>query len=92
MNDLNKVVMIEDSSEVVDAVSLALQIRWPHVKFFSSDKGGKGLSIIERETPNLIILDLGLPDINGFDVLKEIRNFSDIPILILTVREMNLIS
>ncbi|MFZ7119330.1 MAG: response regulator transcription factor [Eubacteriaceae bacterium] len=86
MNDLNKVVMIEDSSEVVDAVSLALQIRWPHVKFISSDKGRKGLSIIERETPNLIILDLGLPDINGFDVLKDIRNFSDIPVLILTVR------
>lgn len=86
MNELNKVVMVEDSNEVVEAVSLALQIRWPNVKFFSIDKGRKGLLLIEREMPNLVILDLGLPDINGFDVLKDIRNFSDIPVLILTVR------
>jgi len=36
--------------------------------------------------PDIVILDLGLPDISGFDVLKQIRAFSDIPILILTAR------
>jgi two-component system KDP operon response regulator KdpE len=42
--------------------------------------------IVEKETPELVILDLGLPDINGFEVLKRIRLFSSVPIAILTVR------
>jgi two-component system KDP operon response regulator KdpE len=40
----------------------------------------------ESENPDVVILDLGLPDISGFEVLKQIRLFSDVPVLILTVR------
>jgi two-component system KDP operon response regulator KdpE len=42
--------------------------------------------LVENEKPDIVILDLGLPDINGYDVLKQIRMFSDIPVLILTAR------
>jgi len=41
---------------------------------------------VESESPDLVILDLGLPDISGFEALKEIRLFSVVPVLILTVR------
>ncbi len=44
------------------------------------------MELVESESPDVVILDLGLPDISGFDVLKEIRAFSGVPILILTVR------
>ncbi len=44
------------------------------------------MGLVESEEPDVVILDLGLPDIGGFDVLKEIRAFSDVPVLILTVR------
>ena len=40
----------------------------------------------ESENPDIIILDLGLIDIDGFEVLKQIRLFSSVPVLILTVR------
>ena len=42
--------------------------------------------MVKKEAPDVVILDLGLPDINGLDVLKKIRRFSSIPIIILTVR------
>ncbi len=81
-----KVLIIEDDHEIVEVISLAFQIRWPGVKFVSTHLGEKGVGLVESENPDVVILDLGLPDISGFDVLKGIRAFSDVPVLILTVR------
>jgi two-component system KDP operon response regulator KdpE len=79
-------LIIEDSEEVVDAVSLAFNIRWPQAVILSTDRGEEGIEMIVKEQPDLVILDLGLPDINGFDVLRRIRLFSSVPVVILTVR------
>ena len=81
-----KVLIIEDNHEIVEVISLAFQIRWPELKLVSTHLGEKGVEMVESENPDIVILDLGLPDISGFDVLKEIRTFSVVPILILTVR------
>lgn len=81
-----KVLVIEDNREIVEAISLAFQIRWPEVDFISTHLGEKGVAMVETEDPDIVILDLGLPDISGFDALKQIRLFSNIPVIILTVR------
>jgi len=60
-------------------------MRWPDVEMFSSRLGEEGLSLIESSRPDIVILDLGLPDISGFEVLKRTRLFSSVPIVILTV-------
>ena len=80
-----KVLIIEDDREIVDAISLAFQIRWPEAKVVSTRLGKKGVELVESEAPDIVILDLGLPDINGFEVLRQIRLFSSVPIIILTV-------
>jgi len=49
-------------------------------------EGIKGLKLAETESPDVVILDLGLPDMDGLDVLRELRSFSNVPLLILTVR------
>jgi two-component system response regulator VicR len=81
-----KVLVIEDDKDIVEAISLAFQIRWPEAKLVSTHLGEKGIELVETESPDIIILDLGLPDISGFEVLKRIRLFSSIPVIILTVR------
>jgi len=81
-----KVLIIEDDREIVEVISLSFQIRWPEVKLVSTHLGEKGVELVESENPDIVVLDLGLPDTSGFDVLKEIRTFSAVPILILTVR------
>mgnify|MGYP001120650297 CR=1 FL=1 len=81
-----KVLIIEDERDIVETISLAFQIGLPGVKVVSTHLGEKGIEMAESEAPDVIILDLGLPDISGFEVLKQIRLFSTIPILILTVR------
>ena len=52
----------------------------------SASDGTKGLELIEAENPDLVILDIGLPDMDGFQVLREIRHFSQVPVIMLTVR------
>ncbi|MFH1382173.1 MAG: response regulator transcription factor [Chloroflexota bacterium] len=81
-----KVLIIEDEREIVEVLSVAFQIRWPEIELVSTSLGAKGVELVDNENPDVVILDLGLPDISGFEVLKQIRVFSNVPVLILTVR------
>lgn len=81
-----KALLIEDEKSIIDAISVAFEFRWPDAKLIASTTGKKGVSLVKKESPDIIILDLNLPDISGFDVLKEIREFSSVPVIILTVR------
>jgi len=82
-----RALIIEDNAEVVEAVSLCLEIRWPEVAISIAAEGARGIEILQSDSFDIIILDINLPDINGFEVLKQIRSFSNVPIIILTVRE-----
>lgn len=81
-----KVLIIEDDPEIIDVVALTLELKWSDVSLISTFLGEKGVELAKEELPDIIILDLGLPDITGFEVLKQIRAFSDVPLVILTVR------
>lgn len=79
-----KILIIEDDPEIVEVVSLSLQMRWPDVQVISTHLGEKGIEMVQDEQPDAVILDLGLPDISGYEVLKRVRTFSDVHIVILT--------
>jgi len=82
-----KVVIIEDDPEIVEAVSLCFDLRWPDVEVITANEGISGVDLIERDSPDIVILDVGLPDIDGFEVCRRIRLFSDVPIVMLTVKD-----
>jgi DNA-binding response OmpR family regulator len=81
-----KVLIIEDSPEVVEAVSLCLQLRWPETEIAVSAEGSRGIETMRDGHFDMMLLDINLPDIDGFRVLQEIRAFSNVPTIILTVR------
>ncbi|MFA5317637.1 MAG: response regulator transcription factor [Dehalococcoidales bacterium] len=81
-----KVLIIEDERGIIDAINVALEFRWPDAKLVAGNTGKKGVELVRKESPDIIILDLNLPDFSGFDVLKQIREFSAVPVIILTVR------
>lgn len=82
-----KVLVVEDDPATVDAVSLAFELRWPGSEVVSTANGSEATGLVEREAPDVVILDLGLPDIDGLQVVPAIRNFSNVPIVILTARD-----
>jgi two-component system KDP operon response regulator KdpE len=82
-----KFLLVEDDTEIVEFISLALDLGWPNAEIIAISHGKEAKDIITVESPDIVLLDLGLPDISGFDVLKEIRLFSSIPIIIITVAD-----
>jgi len=81
-----KVLIIEDSPEIVEAVALCLQLRWPETEVSVAAEGARGIEMIRNSVFDVVILDINLPDFDGFQVLQEVRTFSDVPTIILTVR------
>ncbi len=81
-----KILVIEDDKECLDSIAFAFQVYQPDAEVIPAELGNTGVELVKKDTPDVIILDLGLPDISGFEVLQQIRKFSDIPIIILTAR------
>jgi DNA-binding response OmpR family regulator len=81
-----KIVVVEDNEDIQDAAHLIFELHWPEAKLSQAYTGSEGLSLMKSVDPDLVVLDLGLPDIDGMKVLKDIRNSSDVPVIILTVR------
>lgn len=82
---MQKILLVEDESSIADTVIYALETEGFQVKWHSL--GIDALADLQKNADySLIILDVGLPDTNGFDLCKEIRRSSDIPIIFLTAR------
>jgi len=78
-------LLIEDDSNIIDTVRLALKLCWPKARLFSASRGRQGIDLAGAKNLDIVLLDLGLPDMSGFNVIKEIRSFSAVPIMIITV-------
>lgn len=81
-----KILVVEDDKEIVEVLIMVFGMRWPDAKLITTNTGTKGVELVGIENPDVLIIDLGLPDISGFDVLRQVRAFSSVPIMILTVR------
>ena len=78
------ILIIEDEIELVKVLRSYLEQAGFTV--FSALRGDSGISIWEHKRPDLVLLDLNLPGMDGLDVAREIRRKSDIPIIMLTAR------
>jgi two-component system response regulator VicR len=81
------ILVIDDDEEILNIITLTLKVGFPDAEVLTEMLGKNGLEIIEAGTLNVIILDLGLPDMSGFEVLRRTREISDVPVIILTVSE-----
>lgn len=83
-----RLAIIEDDPEITEVVSIAFETAWPGSQIVSAPNAVEGLELVKRETPDVVILDVALPegDSSGFDLCKEIRTFSEVPIIMVTAR------
>ncbi|MFP4641332.1 MAG: response regulator transcription factor [Dehalococcoidia bacterium] len=82
-----KVLLVEDDATTVEAVQVCLDIHRPDATMISTEKGSEALELLKQESPDVVILDLGLPDMDGIEVLENIRHTSTTPVLIISGRD-----
>ena len=85
-----KILIVDDNAQIVHLITMGFNLRWPESCIIHTRSGAKAISLIERESPDIIILDINIPDIDGFKVLHQIRLFSDVPIVILTAKDLDI--
>ncbi len=81
-----KVLIVDDDPDIVEVVTLCFEMRWPDATIITAPDGGTGIETFQKQGADLIILDLGLPDMDGLEVLQRIRTTSKVFVIILTVR------
>ncbi|MDP9999646.1 MULTISPECIES: response regulator [Pseudarthrobacter] len=79
-----RVLVVDDDSHLLKALRITLQAHGYDVD--TASDGGTCLSAASRRPPDVMILDLGLPDRDGADVLRELRRWSSLPVLVLSAR------
>ena len=84
MSDVQTIVVIDDEESVREVVRAYLEK--DGFRVFTAADGREGLALAEKHQPDLIVLDLMLPDVSGEEICEEIRGRSDVPIVMLTAK------
>jgi len=82
-----KILIVDEEPDVVRLISVSFGMQQPNWEVIAASDGEEALAALEREQPALVLLDVGLPDMSGFQVLQQIRLFSDVPVIMLTVHD-----
>lgn len=79
------ILLIDDESQILRALKTILAAN--HFRIISAINGEQGLALAAAQSPDLVILDLTLPDMDGIQVCEQIREWSAVPIIVLSVRD-----
>ena len=82
-----KVLVVDDESEITEVVNLCFGLRWPDADVESAGDAEAGLNLIEQDPPDLVLLDINLPGMDGFEACQEIRRICDVPIVMVSARD-----
>jgi two-component system KDP operon response regulator KdpE len=82
-----KLLLIDDDPEIRSSVRLGFELQWRGTEVVEAGTGTEGVRLVEEVKPDLVLLDVGLPDMDGYAVLREIRGFSAVPVVMLTARD-----
>ncbi len=82
-----KILVVDDAPEVIEAVTLSFNLQWRETDVVGAYDGDQALDMVEREAPDLVLLDIAMPGMDGYQTLRRIREFSDVPVIMLTARD-----
>tara|TARA_B110000305_G_scaffold182583_1_gene202751 strand:+ start:545 stop:1234 length:690 start_codon:yes stop_codon:yes gene_type:complete len=86
VTDSATILMIEDEADI--RLTLSVLLRRAGLQVLEAADGRSGLRLLHERQPDCVIVDIGLPDIDGWQVLGRIRDVTDVPVMILTARHL----
>jgi len=84
MQSSRKILIVEDAPGIRNVHNIFFELQGFDVH--TADEGRKAIALAQANSYDIIVLDLGLPDIDGLEVLRIIREFSSVPIIVMTAR------
>jgi len=81
------ILIVEDDKQIRKFIDFSL--RSQEYNCIEASTGKDAMNIIATQNPAAIILDLGLPDMDGIDIIKQVREFSDIPVIVVSARDQD---
>ncbi len=84
-----RILLVDDENSIIDILRIVLQKEGFRYIYTAND-GNSAIHLCRQYSPHLIVLDVMLPDMEGFEVCRALRNFTDVPILFLTARNADL--
>lgn len=78
------ILLVEDEKNICDFISTSLSAQ--NYRISTAHTGKEALPIITSQCPDLILLDLGLPDMDGMEIIRQVRTWSSVPIIVLSAR------
>ena len=84
MNNKTTLLIVEDDKAIVHFISSILSVN--EYRTLYAGTGREAIALIASYRPDVVLLDLGLPDIDGLDVLKTVRQWSEVPIIVVSAR------
>lgn len=82
-----RLLLVDDDAEIRTSVRVGFELQWRDVEILEAATGADCLRLVEERRPDLVLLDVGLPDLDGFAVLRELRAFTAVPVIMLTARD-----
>lgn len=82
-----RLLIIEDDPVISETVIICFNLRWPEAEVVATDSGEEGVKLAASETPDVVILDVGLPGMDGYETLRQIREITDAPAIMLTAKD-----
>jgi DNA-binding response OmpR family regulator len=80
-------LLVDDDAEIRSSLRVAFELGWRDVRVVEAASGEEALDLVEIHRPDLVLLDVGLPDMDGYAVLRELRRFTAVPVIMLTARD-----
>ena len=84
--DRYKVLLIDDEQDIIDILDTVLR-REGFKNLYIANNGRAGIDLFNKVKPDIVLLDIMLPDISGYDVFNELRKFSEVPILFISAKD-----
>jgi two-component system KDP operon response regulator KdpE len=81
-----RLLVVDDDKEILESITLAFGVDWPEATVIGAQSGAEALKKVVTESPNVMLLDINLPDTDGFTVLKRVREIADLPVLMVSAR------
>ncbi len=82
-----RVLVVDDDPYIAELIAVGFNLQWREIEVLGAQDGKTALDMVEQKHPDMVLLDITLPGINGYETLRQLREFSDVPVIMLSARD-----